>query len=648
MGVGSLLEFVRRYVPGALVSLSPGADGAGAGVPPYDCVYVDANSILHDSSTGDIARLVAVLRILRPRVSFVAAADSLVRADGGQGKPGKYLTACRYFTAYSAASANFSADSAQPPPAKRRRRSSMMSPLALPRVAPPAALLDVVQRTSPQCLFSTVSSSADGPADTKIVNALRLLSFRGPCGKHCIVSRDGDMLLAACTGWQHRDGKGAAADVFTWDAWEDGGTIVDMSHVVKTLLCPASDPTPDELHRRGLDFAALALLALGADFTPSLIGQGQYTSLHALCEKYVSIFGAGCYIVVPGEGGAPPSIDPDALRTLLRRSGIARTLQDDDAGPTPARSGSAKKAKRWGTALWSNLAMISAGRVVLSGEEYPAGHAPPSAEDVLEWLVSSTGGAAEALRGDGECVDSDLHVEVFGASADAAALRGKGEALTADALPQHNTLVRFLPPFAEDTVIYRAEMPLGEALQGRLKHLRHEPDTAPAAASAAAPPLRLSSSTGAKAPTMFKGFGKMNRHTGASHTPKRKPADHSTATASGSRTVTSSDIHSRLWGQLMGFAAGAVERTARDAMLLQEAAEAKKQKTAVARSRRKEGRKRRRDEAAADADAAAQDRMEEAEATRAASKHRKPRKKKKVRGKKEGDKPLRRRGRKVQ
>eukprot|EP00665_Eupelagonemidae_sp_cell47_P005764 gene5764-8698_t len=64
MGVASLLQFLRRYAAGALCDLPGGGDAAGdggrgdhEGVPPFDVVYVDANSVLNDDGTGDAARL---------------------------------------------------------------------------------------------------------------------------------------------------------------------------------------------------------------------------------------------------------------------------------------------------------------------------------------------------------------------------------------------------------------------------------------------------------------------------------------------------------------------------------------------------------------------------------------------------------------
>eukprot|EP00665_Eupelagonemidae_sp_cell47_P005766 gene5765-8699_t len=51
MGVASLLQFLRRYAAGAL------GISQHEGVPPFDVVYVDANSVLNDDGTGDAARL---------------------------------------------------------------------------------------------------------------------------------------------------------------------------------------------------------------------------------------------------------------------------------------------------------------------------------------------------------------------------------------------------------------------------------------------------------------------------------------------------------------------------------------------------------------------------------------------------------------
>eukprot|EP01062_Namystynia_karyoxenos_P080149 TRINITY_DN8588_c0_g6_i2.p1 TRINITY_DN8588_c0_g6~~TRINITY_DN8588_c0_g6_i2.p1 ORF type:complete len:683 (+),score=202.67 TRINITY_DN8588_c0_g6_i2:91-2049(+) len=599
MGIQSLAKFISQATPGALQSAGPNADGGSAGVPPFDCVYLDLNSLLFD---GDIGRVLHVLRLLRPRVALIAAADEVTDRAADRKRMVKCAAACRYLAASAElvralGTAGREPADADAPPRKRRRRSDVMSPLALPQASPPAALADIALRTSPECVFATVDRAVPGPADCKVSRALRLLSWRAPCGRHCIVSKDNDMLLAAAAAWRSRKGRGAPAHVLTWDRWEDGTTLVDLGAALQPLLAPRAPLAPPAAQRLGLDFAVLALLTLGGDLCPSLVGRGSYTALGALCKRHSELFPGvpeGRGIVLAGDGG-PPVISPDALLVLLRRSGVGRAGRQDEEGAEDAASG-ARDARRWCRALWASVAMVAAGRIPGEKEAYPQ-RPPPSTAAVTAWIAADPEKAAEALGG-GEAGaaadDGPLTVEVFAATPDAAQLAGQGQALEDGELPGRNPLsAASLPPLPVGTTLWRARVPLGDALKGRARHLRDAPSD-PAEVPA---PVRLSPPSGvAPAPMLFRGFVRAGLAAGRKRARPPQPLQQQPAAAPA--PAAGQSIHDRLWAQMMGGSSLAPQPAAeRDADALAAIAAQRSKRTQTARARRERTRKQRQEEA---------------------------------------------------
>ena len=414
MGVWSLLQYFEKCTPDAVRRVRP-YDLAGD-VGPFDVVYVDANSVLHG---GDLSRLVTLMRVLKPQKAFVLCADF-----SPDGKPGKYLNACRYFAASCEYVRGKKHEEDQV--GEITDQEDYTSPLMLPQAEPNPFLRMALAEAGRDCMITCVARDVKGPADTKISSLVAMSSSSNPDATHCIVSRDNDLVLTAMSSWRPAD-PGAATPppaVLTWDDqdWEasDALCLLDTSLALPKMISSpfvptpstASTPIPALFSALGRDFSLLTFLTLGCDHLTGVFGGSHYTHVHSLLQKYTSGFltpnAATAHegVVVrlrtaekpanddddssssssgdeDDDSGVArgvkatypytyPTVDLDTFVRLLQKLGAGR--EEELLGDEHRKLG-ATRAKRYIIALWASLASVVCGRAVRSAERYGVGDA---------------------------------------------------------------------------------------------------------------------------------------------------------------------------------------------------------------------------------------------------------------------------------
>eukprot|EP01063_Lacrimia_lanifica_P013820 TRINITY_DN20429_c0_g1_i1.p1 TRINITY_DN20429_c0_g1~~TRINITY_DN20429_c0_g1_i1.p1 ORF type:complete len:690 (+),score=308.63 TRINITY_DN20429_c0_g1_i1:73-2142(+) len=621
MGVWSLLQYFRTYTPHAVQDIDL-ADWET--VPAFDMVYVDVNSALHGA---DLSRLINVVSMLRPTKALVLAADEAASGAGGKPKPGKYLSAARYFLA----SAEYVRGSKHKVEEVLTDQEDYVSPFVLPQAEPMPTLKRAVTVDAPDCLLAVVARDMKGAADTKIAGAVRFCTQHGHgSNRHCIVSRDNDMLLAAMSAWspaapsagkRKRDAPPAPPlppYVLSWpgDNWLDTGlTLVDLSVALPALAgsAPTAGLPAATLSGVGRDFALLTLLSLGGDFCPGILGGAHYTHLHGLVERYGDVAKTAGGRLVGEDAHGLPKVHAARLVKFLRRAGVGRETAHADAATIPDATAAATAAKGWLRALWASMAALMSGRMVEAADTKHAA-APPTAGAVVGWIEDNLEAAQEALSGEAPAVKTVL--EVFGTDKNSQHLYGQGELQDKAKLPPRNPLCEVLPPYlARPVEIYKVRL----------------------AADAVLPPLLSSSSTAAliqkrsKAPRspgtatlpptlrprkgLFRGFGAtLGRSSNArlaedsgitiSIVGEPEPAKgKKKKKAAAPAAPAAPDITSQMWGMLgMGSfvkeedapkAAAAAKKkktSAHDKLLLKALLEERREKRAATKKRKREAR----------------------------------------------------------
>eukprot|EP01060_Flectonema_neradi_P021435 TRINITY_DN2905_c0_g1_i1.p1 TRINITY_DN2905_c0_g1~~TRINITY_DN2905_c0_g1_i1.p1 ORF type:complete len:586 (+),score=83.66 TRINITY_DN2905_c0_g1_i1:56-1813(+) len=523
MGVWSLLQYFENYHPSLLRQVR-----VEDALEQYDVVLVDANSVLHGS---DVTRLVYLVSVLRPAQTCILAADAADAGKNGKPKPGKYLSACRYFLSTTECIKGKRHEQSQSLP----DQEDYTSPLLLPQAVPNPVLSEAVNGVSKNCLFSVVARDVPGPADTKIAALSSWCSGSGPdTSRQCIVSRDNDLLLTALS--TPRANK-RPPHVVTWpsDSWETSGLIVaDLNPFLSSISSP-------------IDFTLLVVLTLGNDSCPGVVGGCHFTHLHSLVERFLAPGEEA--IVVPCHNTHHLKIDLKLFTSLLSKLSSRE-------GETKGSSNNTT-IKQWCLSLWAAMAALVVGRPIQKNETYNKNQPPPSASAIAKWLRDHSDEASSIFNQ--KYTLPKIILELYSTDKNCDYLYGQGELIKEDRLPPRNVLCeKVLPPLPK-TDIFRVRLALTDALTGRLRKRK---------TSASNSEIIRTVRTYKAAPTLFKGFGKNAK------TPAKTPP------------APAVDVKQRIWDQMMGSTPAAATNNTSEAQRIMEDHAKEKKNSRLLKKRR--------------------------------------------------------------
>ena len=524
MGVWSLLQYFEKYHSKLLRNVH-----VEDALEQFDVVLVDANSALHGS---DVSRFIHLLSVLRPAQTCILAADAADAGKNGKPKPGKYLSACRYFVSTTECIRGKKHEQSQ----TLTDQEDYTSPLLLPQAVPNPILSDAVTTASKECLFGVVARDVPGPADTKIAALSSWCSGSGPdTSRQCIVSRDNDLLLTALST-PKADRRPPYLVTWPSDSWDASGLIVvDLLPFIDVISHPC-------------DFTLLVLLTLGNDSCPGVVGGCHFTHLHSLVDRFLQPGEEA--IVTVCSSSKRLKIDLKLLTDLFSK---LSSREDESTG---ACSNAA--IKQWCIALWAAMAAVVAGRPIQNGETYDRQKPPPAASAVTKWLRDHQQEATEIL--DQKYKQPKMVLELYSTDKSCEYLYNQGELVAEDRLPPRNILCeKILPPLPR-TDIYRVRLSLTDALTGRLRKRKPTASSKEVINSIDTPTYRA-------APTLFKGFSKS---VGLSPTP-------------------AGDVKQRIWEQMMGAAPTTTvsKTTTETKKILEQHAKAKKTTRLIKKKRAK-------------------------------------------------------------